>query len=68
MNKPLSLALLIVGCVLVGFGLNASDSVGSDLSRAVTGAPTDKTIWLLIGGIMAGVIGLFGLFRGSKSL
>lgn len=67
MNKPISIALLIVGCVLVVYGLNASDSIGSDVSRAVTGAPTDKTIWLLVGGIVAAVIGLFGLFRGSKS-
>jgi len=66
MNKPISIALLIVGCVLVVYGLSASDSIGSDVSRAVTGAPTDKTIWLLVGGIAAGVIGLFGLFRGSK--
>lgn len=67
MNKATSIALLAVGVVLVVFGLNASDSVGSDLSRAFTGAPTDKTIWLLVGGIIAGIIGLFGLVGGTRS-
>ena len=67
MNKPVSIALLIIGCVLVVYGINASNSVGSDVSRAFTGAPTDKTVWLLVGGILAGITGLFGLFRGSKS-
>lgn len=67
MNKATSIALLAVGVVLVVFGMNASDSVGSDLSRAFTGAPTDKTIWLLVGGIIAGIIGLFGLVGGPRS-
>lgn len=67
MNKPLSIALLIIGCILVYYGMNASDSVGSDVSRAVSGAPTDKTIWLIVGGVLAGIVGLFGLINGSKS-
>lgn len=67
MNKATSIALLAIGIVLFIFGMNASDSVGSDLSRAFTGAPTDKTIWLLIGGIVAGIVGLFGLVSGARS-
>ena len=65
MNKPLSLVLLVIGAILLFYGLKAGDSVGSDVSRAVTGAPTDKTIWFLVGGVIAGLVGLFGLFRGS---
>jgi uncharacterized protein DUF3185 len=67
MNKPVSIALLIVGIILVVYGLNASNSVGSSFSRAFTGAPTDKTVWLLVGGILAGVVGLFGMFTGSRT-
>src|SRR5688572_30793505 len=66
MNKPMSVALLIVGAILLFYGLRAGDSVGSDVSRAVTGTPTDKTVWFLVGGAIAGVLGLFGLFRGSS--
>ena len=67
MNKILSLALLAGGVVLIIYGISASDSVGSDVSRFFTGSPTDKTIWLLIGGVVAAVIGAGGLMRGSKT-
>ena len=63
MNKPLSVALLIIGAILLFYGLRAGDSVGSDVSRAVTGTPTDKTVWFLAGGVIAGVVGLYGLVR-----
>ena len=67
MNKLLSLALLAGGVVLIIYGISASDSVGSDVSRFFTGSPTDKTIWLLIGGVVASAIGAGGLMRGSKT-
>ena len=68
MNKILSLALLAGGIVLIIYGINASNSIGSDFSRLFTGSPTDKSIWLLIGGIVAAVVGAGGLMRGSKSI
>ena len=68
MNKPISLVLLVGGIILIVYGANASDSLGSDFSRFFTGSPTDKTIWLLIAGAAATIIGLSGLlFRGSKT-
>lgn len=67
MNKLVSLALLVGGIILIIYGFNASDSVGSSFSRLFTGSPTDKTIWLLIGGVAATVIGLAGMLRGSKT-
>ena len=68
MNKLLSLVLLAGGVALIIYGINASHSLGSDFSRFFTGSPTDKTIWLLIGGIVAAALGLGGLLRGSKTL
>jgi hypothetical protein len=68
MNKIVSLALLGLGIALIIFGVSASNSIGSDFSRLFTGSPTDKSIWLLIGGVVAAVIGAGGLLRGSKSL
>ena len=67
MNKILSLALLVGGIVLIAYGINASDSLGSDLSRFFTGSPTDRTIWLLLGGLVAATLGAGGLLRGSKA-
>jgi len=65
MNKPISLVIFAVGIVLAIYGFSASDSFSSDVSRFFTGSPTDKTIWLLIGGITAIIIGLAGLLRGQ---
>jgi len=67
MNKPISLALLIGGIVLIIYGVSASESISSDFSRLFTGNPTDKTIWLLLGGVVASAVGAAGLLRGSKS-
>jgi uncharacterized membrane protein YidH (DUF202 family) len=66
MNKLVSLALLAGGIVLIVLGVNATNSFNSDVSRFFTGSPTDKAIWMLIGGIVAAVVGLAGTFRGSK--
>jgi hypothetical protein len=66
MNKLISLIFLVGGIILIIYGINASNSVGSDFSRLFTGSPTDKSIWLLIGGIVAAAIGAGGLFRGSR--
>ncbi len=57
MNKPLGIALLVAGIALIIFGINASDSVGSDFSRFFTGTPTNKSMWLLLGGIASVVVG-----------
>jgi hypothetical protein len=65
MNRALSLALLILGCVLIIYGISASQSFSSDVSRFFTGNPTDKTMWLLIGGIVAAVLGIGGMLRGG---
>ncbi len=65
MNKGISIALLVVGIALVLYGLNASDSMSSSVSRAFTGAPTNKTLWLLLGGSAAAIIGLVTIFRPS---
>jgi hypothetical protein len=68
MNKIISLVLLVGGIALIIYGINASDSISSSFSRFFTGNPTDKTIWLLIGGTAATVIGLVGMLRRSKSV
>ena len=66
MNKLISLALLVGGVVLIVYGVNATNSFTSDVSRFFTGSPTDKAVWMLIGGIVAATIGLTGTLRSSK--
>jgi divalent metal cation (Fe/Co/Zn/Cd) transporter len=57
MNKIVSLALLIGGVVLIVFGIQATNSFSSDVSRFFTGTPTDKSVWMFIAGILALVAG-----------
>jgi divalent metal cation (Fe/Co/Zn/Cd) transporter len=61
MAKISSIALLIAGIVLLVYGFNASGSLSSSVSRAVNGAPSDKTIWLIGLGILGVVSGGFGV-------
>lgn len=65
MNRIASLALLVLGVVLLAMGWDAYRSIGSDVSRVFTGAPTDRAVWLLVGGGVAAVAGLGGLSRGK---
>jgi hypothetical protein len=67
MTKPISLAVLAGGILLLILGINAYDSPGSDISRFFTGSATDKSIWMLVGGAVVTVLGLVGLLRGSKA-
>lgn len=61
MNKIVSLVLLVVGAILLIYGLSASDSLASEVSETVRGTPTDRTMLLVIVGsvgVLAGVVGL----------
>jgi LPXTG-motif cell wall-anchored protein len=62
MSKIPSIALLVVGIVLLVYGLDASNSFSSSVSNAVTGSPTDKSIWLIVLGVLGILSGGFGLF------
>ena len=64
MNKPVALALLAGGILLIIFGVSAVQSFSSDVSRFFTGAPTDKAIWMLVGGVAASIVAVVGLLRG----
>lgn len=68
MPNGISIALSIVAVILLIWGFTALDSFSSDVSRFFTGSPTDKTVWLMIGGVAATVIGAIGLLRGAKKL
>ncbi|TAJ17422.1 MAG: DUF3185 family protein [Planctomycetota bacterium] len=65
MHKGLSIALIAVGIALLILGYRASESLSSDVSKFFTDSPSDKAIWMLIGGGAALLIGLFGLGRGG---
>lgn len=65
-NKAASLTLLVAGIALVIFGILAMDSLASSFSKFFTGSPSDKSMWMLIVGVVLISVSGFGLFRGSK--
>lgn len=61
------IVLLVVGLALLIFGYNASQSVGEQLSETITGRFSDKTTWMIIGGIAALVAGAaLAMFGGGR--
>ena len=57
-KKLIGLVLLVVGVVLILWGVQMYGSFGSEVSRAFSGSPTDKTIGTFIVGVVSLVVGL----------
>ncbi len=66
MNTAIGIALMAAGLLLVVFGFNESHSFTSDVSRAFTGSPTDRSMWMLIGGAVAAILGMAMVFMGRR--
>jgi multisubunit Na+/H+ antiporter MnhB subunit len=60
------LAIFAIGVVLLIFGFNESQSFASDVSRFFSGNPTDRAIWMIVGGAAAVVTGLVLAIRGTR--
>ena len=63
-SRILGLVLLGVGVILLVVGVRSSEAPLDQLSSALTGRFTDRTIWYLVGGAAAaiggGLLFLFG--------
>jgi hypothetical protein len=66
-NRIIGIVLLVVGVVLLIWGISASNSAADQISDTFTGRFTQATMWYIIGGIVLGLIGLLMLFRGKGS-
>ena len=49
MRLVIGLIIAALGVVLLVMGFNASQSLGSDISKFFTGNPTDRSVWFMIG-------------------
>jgi hypothetical protein len=67
MSKTLFVVLLLVGGILLVYGVDSANSVSSSVAQAVSGAPTDKTIWLIVAGIAGVAAGGLGIVLGRPS-
>ncbi len=55
----LGIVLLVVGLILLFFGWQSTESVGEQLTEAVTGRFTEETMLYLIAGAVAAIAGLY---------
>jgi membrane protease YdiL (CAAX protease family) len=62
MPRILGIALLVVGIILIFFGIQSGDSLANQMSETFTGTPTDRTMWYWIGGIVLAIVGAGLLF------
>lgn len=62
-NRIIGLVLLTIGIILLGFGFQASDSLGERLHETFTGRFTESTTWYFIFGAASAVAGLAMLLR-----
>ena len=60
-NRLLGIVLLVAGIGLVIWGYQLSGSVGSQLTKAISGSHTDKVMLMYIGGAASAIAGLFFL-------
>ena len=63
LNRIIWLVTFVGGIILLVYGIFASESFASDVSRLFSGTPSDKSMWLIIGGTLVAMFGLFGLTR-----
>jgi hypothetical protein len=66
MQKIFGVICLVVGICLLWWGRKIADSFGSQVQQAFTGAPTDRAIYLYIGGLVLGILGVAQIFWKPK--
>ena len=65
-NKVIGIVLLVVGGLLLYFGLNATDAPIEQARESLTGDYSDQTMLYLIGGAAAAIAGVAMLLRGVR--
>jgi hypothetical protein len=65
--RLVGLVLLIVGVILLVFGINATHSVGERAVETVTGKYTSNTMWYIVGGIASIIAGGGMIFFGRPT-
>jgi uncharacterized membrane protein YidH (DUF202 family) len=66
MIRALGFGLLAGGILLLILGINAYNSTSSDISRFFYGTSSDRSIWLLAGGMALSVLGIMGALQKPK--
>ena len=66
MNKVLGAVLLVVGAIVLAFGINATQAVPEQAMEAVSGKYTENTMIYILAGVAMVVGGIVVLWRNPK--
>jgi amino acid permease len=69
MNRAVGVAFLACGVVLLIFGIQAANSFSSNVSKFLTGSPSNQSVWMLALGavfILLGLVLSLGGGRGTR--
>lgn len=66
MNIIVAIVLLVVGIVLLAFGIGSTNSIQNSFSSFFTGHFTDHTMWLIVGGTICTALGVIGCYLGTR--
>lgn len=67
MRHPLGIVLVLIGIVLLVLGFAASESISSSFSKLFTGEPSDRSIWLMLSGVVVVAVGATLGWRRSRT-
>jgi uncharacterized membrane protein len=67
MQKIIGVICLVVGVLLLFWGHNMAESIGSQVQQLFTGAPTNRATYFYIAGTALGLFGLFKIVWPAKS-
>ncbi len=63
-SRVLGIAALVVGAILLFFGLHSIQSVTEQVVEGVSGRYTDHTMWYIISGAVLLILGAAFTFKG----
>ena len=66
MTNIIGLAVFALGIVLLISGFNESQSFASEVSRTFTGNPTNRSLWMILGGAASVIAGLILAVRSRR--
>jgi hypothetical protein len=66
-KRVLAIVFLVVGFILLFFAYQSSQSMGDQVTEAVTGRFTDSTTWLMVLGAASAVAGVGLLLFGRST-
>jgi hypothetical protein len=66
MQKTSGVICLVVGIILLLWGHNIANSVGSQVQQIFTGSPTDRAMHFYIGGLVLAILGSALIFWKRK--